>query len=136
MAKTNPARSPKRIRRWLQTTAVGSVLLSSSLFGLIAVQGATATPNATDPALPAATPWDWPSAHNTPAVAPATAPPAVQFTPASATPATTIVPSPTRTVVATGTPVAASTVVATNTAQPTSTPAKATPTVRARTRAS
>ena len=52
MATTNPARSPKRIRRWLQTTAVGAVLVSSSLFGLIAVQGANAARSSSSVAQP------------------------------------------------------------------------------------
>ncbi|HLZ72831.1 MAG TPA: hypothetical protein VKV26_23250 [Dehalococcoidia bacterium] len=61
MATTNTARSPKRIRRWLQTSAVGSVLVSSSLFGLIAAQSSGAAAQAESaPVVPAFT-WHSPA---------------------------------------------------------------------------
>src|SRR5690348_1561710 len=124
MATTNPARSPKRIRRWLQTTAVGTVLASSSLFGLIAVQGANAAHDAS--AAPAATPWSWPSERSEAAVAPG-----------SVVTATMATPTATGTLVNANPPAATGTVVATVTPQATSTPqATPAPTVRARTRAS
>src|SRR5438128_396613 len=40
-ATATGARSPKRIRRWLQASAVGSVLFSSAVFGVIAAQSAS-----------------------------------------------------------------------------------------------
>ncbi len=126
MATTNSARSPKRIRRWLQTTAAGTVLLSSTVFGLIAVQGANATAHDAAVAIPAATPWTWPSARA-----------AVVLTPASATPAAASTPIAARTIVTATVPPTAGTAVAATTSAPSATPpATATPAVRARTRAS
>ncbi|HLZ72828.1 MAG TPA: hypothetical protein VKV26_23235 [Dehalococcoidia bacterium] len=83
MATTNSARSPKRIRRWLQTSAVGSVLVSSSLFGLIAAQSmqttAHAASTATQPASTAQASSDTASTASTKTTASAaTATPSVQ----------------------------------------------------------
>lgn len=126
MARTNPARNPKRIRRWLQTTAAGTVLVSSGLFGLIAVQGANATAHEAGAVVPVATPWTWPSARN-----------AAVLTQTPGAPEGTGAPVTRGAVVAASTPTAASAPVISNTVLPANaSPATPTPTVRARTRAS
>ena len=118
MAKTNPARSPKRIRRWLQTTAMGTMLVSSSLFGLIAVQGASATAHDSGVEVQAPSFWSRLALPGTTTPTPA---------------ATTVAATP----VAPHVPVATTTSAATVTAAPVKPLAPtATPTVRARTRAS
>jgi len=43
MASPASTRSPRRIRRWLQATALGTVLFSGGVFGLIAFEAAHTT---------------------------------------------------------------------------------------------